>query len=117
MSEKRQNIMRIRRRRVQRQRIALAAIAFTLIVSCSFIFSGFMTSAHDKSNAIPTKTSYMSIQIESGDSLWSIAEEYKPANISTPDYIDELIRLNGLKSDDIHADQYLTISCYETTLM
>ena len=117
MSEKRLYLKKKRRVQVIRQRIMLSIAAFSIVVSCSFIFSGFMTSAHDTQKSIPTKTSYMSIQIESGDSLWSIAEEYKPANISTNDYIDELIHLNALKSDDIHADQYLTVSCYETELM
>ncbi|MDD3403244.1 MAG: LysM peptidoglycan-binding domain-containing protein [Hespellia sp.] len=117
MSEKRLALRRKRRVHVWKQRFLLSVIAFAMIVGCSFAFSGIMTSAHDKQNSIPTETSYISIQIESGDSLWSIAEEYKPVSQSTNEYISELIRLNGLTSEDIHADQYLTVACYETTLM
>lgn len=117
MNENRRYYKKRRRVEVMTQRILLSVIAFAIVISCTFVFSGFMTSAHDTQGSIPAKPSYISIQIQSGDSLWSIAETYKPADQSTDEYIDELITLNGLNSDDIHADQFLSIACYDTSFM
>ena len=57
---------------------------------------------------------YTSIEVSVGDSLWSIAEEYMDAgNQSVYDYIDEIKEINGLKSDQIRAGEYLMVSYYE----
>ncbi len=57
---------------------------------------------------------YTSIEVSVGDSLWSIAEEYMDAgNQSVYDYIDEIKAINGLKSDQIRAGEYLMVSYYE----
>ena len=56
---------------------------------------------------------YTSIEVSVGDSLWSIAEEYMDAgNQSVYDYIDEIKEINGLKSDQIRAGEYLMVSYY-----
>lgn len=73
--------------------------------------------AAGKSKASDVQTSvkyYTSIRIEQGDSLWNIActhmgEEYD----SVLEYIAEVRELNGLRSDDIHSGQYLTIPYYQ----
>ncbi len=56
---------------------------------------------------------YTSITVESGDTLWSIAEEYMTdeyKNINV--YIDEVIRINHLHGDMIRAGQDLCIPYY-----
>ncbi len=56
---------------------------------------------------------YKSIQIQPGDSLWSIAEENRDAHYaSTKDYVKEIKQINSLSSDQIHSGQYLTIAYY-----
>ena len=56
-----------------------------------------------------------SIEIQSGDTLWGIAEEYmNEKDGSIIEYIDEVKEINGLKSDDIQDSQYLTIAYYDT---
>jgi len=55
----------------------------------------------------------ISVQIEEGDSLWSLAEEYYTSDYkSIRNYVKEIKRTNGLSSDTIHAGCYLTIPCY-----
>ena len=57
---------------------------------------------------------YKSIQIQNGDSLWSIADEYrKNSTLTVEEYMRELCEMNQLKSDTIHAGQYLTVVYFE----
>lgn len=56
---------------------------------------------------------YESILIESGDTLWSIAERYASDEYGSKDqYIQELMQINGLTSDGIQSGNYLTIVYY-----
>lgn len=57
---------------------------------------------------------FTSIQIERGDSLWSIAEEYgdEVHYESYEEYITEVKSINHLKDDEIVAGQYLIIPYY-----
>lgn len=60
------------------------------------------------------KPCYASIQVENGDSLWSIASRYahkSPMDIQG--YVDELKRINQLNGDTIHAGHYLMIVYYQ----
>ena len=54
-----------------------------------------------------------SVQIEEGDSLWSLASEYYSEEfVSVTDYIGEIKRMNGLTSDTLYAGNYILIPCY-----
>ena len=58
---------------------------------------------------------YTSIEVQSGDTLWSIAsdhitEEYRDMNA----YIDEVCSINKISQNEIHAGQYLTIPYYSS---
>ncbi len=53
---------------------------------------------------------YTSIEINDGDSLWSIAHKYAPElGLSTQEYIKLLKKMNRLNGDTIHEGCYLTI--------
>ena len=57
---------------------------------------------------------YESIEIREGDSLWSLAEAYKPADMATRTYLGKLAELNGIPKDArIHAGNYLLVLEYE----
>lgn len=57
---------------------------------------------------------FTSIQIENGDSLWSIAETYiSPEYESISDYVEELKSMNGMTDSRIYAGDYLTIAYYK----
>ena len=56
---------------------------------------------------------YTSIEIQEGDTLWSIACQYADEEfISITEYIEELRYMNQLSSDRIFEGHYLTISYY-----
>lgn len=56
---------------------------------------------------------YTSVTVEAGDTLWSIATEYKKtATSSTKAYIEEIKSINNLSSDDITAGQNLIVVYY-----
>ena len=60
---------------------------------------------------------YTSIMIQPGDNLWDIAEAQNPeSHCTTADYVKELMRINGLESDEIHAGQHLTVFYYDSQL-
>ena len=106
------DVSRNRRIVVRKQKIALVSIAFIAlaIVICTFLSGAIRT------QAAPSEISckyYTSIEVRSGDTLWSIAsdhitEEYRDMNA----YIDEVCSINKISQDEIHAGQYLTIPYY-----
>ena len=90
--------------------------AITLLLVCLGVLFGSGLSAAAKSNAATSRTTYKyytSIQVEAGDSLWSIAEEYASLEYdSRESYMREVAALNGLSDMTIHAGEYLTIPYY-----
>lgn len=94
----------------------LAAVAFALILTVIFagVLGNGLAEAGSRGTESAEKKLYKSIQIEAGDTLWSIAEEYRESPYdSIYDSIDELMRINGLDSDQINAGEYLTVAYYD----
>lgn len=57
---------------------------------------------------------YKSIQVQPGDSLWSIAQVYRTEEFSSIyAYIQEIYELNELQSETIWAGSYLMVICYK----
>ena len=108
------DVSRNRRIVVRRQKIALVSVAFVAlaIIICTFLSGAVRT------QAAPSEISckyYTSIEVQSGDTLWSIAsdhitEEYRDMNA----YIDEVCSINKISQNEIHAGQYLTIPYYSS---
>jgi LysM repeat protein len=61
----------------------------------------------------PTYTeSYSIIHVTRGETLWSIAEEYKKPNTDTREYIYEIRKLNDMETSEIYEGQTLQIIVY-----
>lgn len=90
--------------------------SFLLIAICCLVFNTFFVSAHGNQEEEPVAyTYYRSIQIEAGDTLWDIAEEYMTADCSSvEEYVEKLMELNNLSSDEIHAGEKLMIAYNDT---
>lgn len=92
-------------------------LTFIFVLVLSFAVGSFNSSDAKAANSDPAKVKYYkSIQIEAGDSLWSIAKEYMNENYdSIYHYIDELLILNQLdeqSADQIQEGGYLTVAYY-----
>jgi cell division protein YceG involved in septum cleavage len=103
-----------RRMVVRRQKIALTSIALIAIIMiiCIFLFGAIHT------QAAPSEISckyYTSIEVKSGDTLWSIASEHITDDYDDMnDYINEVCSINKISQNEIHAGQYITIPYYSS---
>ncbi|MDO5406189.1 MAG: LysM peptidoglycan-binding domain-containing protein [Eubacteriales bacterium] len=105
----------------RRQRIAvkrsirnLTVVLLMILAFCSGFFGHTLLNAHaEEENVKPLNRYYTSIQLRGGDSLWEIADQYADGSgYSTREYLDELKRVNGLKGEEIHSGEYLTVFYY-----
>jgi hypothetical protein len=81
---------------------------------CSGFFGHTLLSAHaevqPKATLVPY---YTSIQIQHDDTLWDLAHTYaEGSGFTVRQYVDELKRMNHLKSEKIHAGEFLTVVYY-----
>ena len=83
--------------------VSFLLLAILMINNISRVYAG-SEAEYDKS--------YISIEIQEGDTLSSIAEQYAISPAKYKDYIDEVKYTNNLKSDMIHADCYLLVPVY-----
>ena len=114
MNTKRLHKASKRRRQVYLRKLSLVLASVIVIIGLSISFAPHLVDAHESEPTVVSEKLYKSIEIESGDSLWSIAEEYRDHNAETVfEYIDTLKEINSLHSDDIHEGQYLTVVYYE----
>lgn len=90
-----------------------------IITLCIIIFSItiiFNSGNHKAYADTINEKCYRYIEVETGDSLWSIAEEYMSEEYdSIDDYIDEVKQINNIKSDKIYRGATLVIPYYIAT--
>ena len=82
---------------VRRQR-GLLAVAIIVVVALGILLGTSMNAlaSSDKDIASYNKY-YVSIRVESGDTLWTIADEYVDGfNIEKTDYIEEVCQINEI---------------------
>ena len=109
--------MKRRVRKAKRLGFIAGALSVLLVLVMSFGIGSFYSNAKDASGKTQVKC-YKSIQIEKGDSLWSISEEYMDDSYeSIYDYMAELVEINQLDDhevDHLQEGNYLTISYYDS---
>ena len=98
------------------RRFVTGIAALVMVMSLSFGFGSFFTSAHDSKAEEPSgERYYKSVQLEKGDSLWSIAQRYRRTEDSIYEYMDELAEANHLSLKDrnnLQEGDYLVVSYY-----
>ncbi len=90
------------------KRMILLVGALIVILLCTFALSTVATAKHTQAAQRSTQTTYESIRISGGDSLWSIAQEYRGIE-NTADFVEELKVLNNLSSDRIQTGSYILV--------
>ena len=105
-----------RREQERKTKIRLFAILAIILIISATIFSTTIILADTEKNNTEYYKYFKSIEIEEGDTLWSIAEEYMTTEHygSVNEYIKEIKDTNGLSSDTIKAGQNLIITYYST---
>lgn len=116
MSRRKQECIKARKRNIIKRRLAVIAFTLILVAGCVGFFGGMLVSAHDTLNRNSTVSEmveiyYKSVLVHSGDSLWSIAEEYMSDEYdSIESYVAELKRINSLKTNNIQANQHILVA-------
>lgn len=88
----------------------LFLLSLILILGSGFCGKSLLNTMAEEPQAPKMVTYYQSIEIEKGDTLWAIAEEYAPGTgMTVPEYIKQLKQMNHLGEDTIHEGCYLTI--------
>lgn len=92
----------------------LIVVLLMIFAFCSGFFGHTLLNARAEEKSMkPLNRYYTSVQLEAGDSLWEIADRYLDGSgYSTREYIDELKRVNGLKCEEIHSGEFLTVFYY-----
>ena len=79
-----------------------------IVFASVFLGSTMLTSMAEEEKAATRY--YKSVEIQEGDSLWSLAKEYREGgSLSAKEYVEELKKMNNLREDTIHTGQYLTV--------
>ena len=88
----------------------LFILAFVLILGSSFCGNSLMNTMAEEPAGPKMVTYYKSIEIEKGDTLWDIAEEYAPGTgLTTVQYVQQLKQMNHLGEDTIHTGCHLIV--------
>ena len=94
----------------------IGRVAFVFfIVIAMFLLVIFVVPERSAAAKNTTTRTYRiaSVEIEEGDSLWSIAEEYFTDEFgSLSSYISEIKRMNGITADTLYAGGYLLVPYY-----
>ncbi len=52
---------------------------------------------------------YKTVQVQSGDTLWSLAQQYGPQNVDCRRVIFEIQQINNVSASTLQAGQYISI--------
>lgn len=103
-------VYQMKRRVVKRQMKHFLIVLLMVLAFCSGFFGHTLLNARAAEDLVENERYYTSIQLKQGDSLWSIAERYmEGSGYSAAEYVEELKRMNGLKEEQIHSGEYLTV--------
>lgn len=104
-----------RRSATMSKRFLFTAITVVAILLGIVLGNNVLSSSHSSAYSdVQKEVRYTSVKIESGDTLWTIAEEYMCSEYDdVNDYIREVKEINGMYTDVIHAGGYLMVPYYE----
>jgi hypothetical protein len=97
------------------RKIALTAgLTICLILVMAFTFGSFLSKAKNKEAKVTYYKYYTNIEIQPGDTLWDLADEYLENYESKEVYIKEVSQLNSIKNGKIISGQNLIMPYYST---
>lgn len=110
-AQNRKQIQTVKREQARKKRCMFLSILFLITFSGIVLFTGFMKTNQVSASPVREKTTcYKTIQVEDGDTLWTLADEYMGnGNMTHQQYINEVKEMNHLSSDTIESGAYLMI--------
>lgn len=103
---------KVRRQRELRNRILLLAFTICLVLVMAVSYYSITSYAESEIDNVSFKY-YTDIEVEYGDSLWSIAQEYCDSHYgSIFEYMNEVRSINHIKGDIIKEGQLLVVPYY-----
>lgn len=96
------------RRRLQRKRTRIIVLSIIIVLTVILIVS--LTLPKDAAASEPVRV--VSVQVQPGDTLWSLAEMYDDNSMDLRHYIFLIERYNKLENDILQPGQTLLIPVY-----
>lgn len=85
---------------------------FILVTVMLIAFFSFSLINSNKAEAASIDT-FMQVEIQENDNLWSLAEQYCNVNMDLRDYIDDICDINDIDSNDmLHPGDVLFVPLY-----
>lgn len=105
----------------KKRNFSRSVVLMLLIVLFSGILIGVnIASANAKDNVVysaQNELCYKTIQIQDGDTLWDLADDYVEAGMSSKaEYIKQIKEVNHIYDDNIYAGSYLVLPYYQSNL-
>lgn len=109
---------KIRRQREIRNKIIFAFMTLVIVLTAVFFLQSITSQAKEENAEVSYKY-FTYLEVEQGDSLWSIAQEHINYEFydSVQDYIDEVIDINNMQDDNLKAGQCIIIPYFSNTYM
>lgn len=103
-----------KREAIVRAQKGIIAVVVIIIVSLALLLgTGIRALASSKEDPAAYNKYYKSVRVETGDTLWTIADEYiQNLNIDKMEYIEEICELNKMDGDYIQAGEYIVVAYY-----
>lgn len=90
-----------------RFRFTVFVVLTIIVITTAFNFTlGFNTADS------LTIQNYADIEVSYGDTLWSIAQTYMPANMDTREAVYGLCKLNNIRADQLYAGMTIQVPIY-----
>ncbi len=90
------------KKKLNRERRVFAIVSVLLVMICMSLFAIRPESHESYEDNLRHAVAY-------GDTLWSIANEYKSDDVSTGEFVYEIKKVNNLKSSNINVGDLLII--------
>lgn len=98
----------------RRKMIVGAGLTLCLVITLAIIFGSFLSKAKDKEEDVTYYKYYTNIEIQPGDTLWDLADNYIEHYESKEAYIQEVSQLNSIRNGKIISGQNLIMPYYST---
>lgn len=99
----------------ERKRVAVISVfTLCLVIALAVIFGSFLSRAEEKKSDVIYYKYYTSIEIQPGDTLWDLADDYMEHYETKASYIREVEQINALTDSKIISGQTLLMPYYST---